>query len=238
MPLASKGAEHRVAVLAERDGIVVGYKPADWATEPTPESDRSLVGALGILLGCKRVHAWSRLDVGVSGAVLCSVGSAAHQRVEGLRAKQAIGHDYLGIVHGLLPGQGCWSWPLGRTRDLAGRAIARTAGPAGRSARTHFELIGQAPESSLLRLRLDTGRMHQIRAHAARAATPLVGDRRYGGPAAVCTSTGTVHEVGRIALHSFRIEIEGVLRVEAPLPDSLRELWGLVGGQDSAWTGA
>jgi len=228
-------AEPGVHVLGERDGIVVAYKPADWATEPTAESSRSLVGALAAHFAVARVHAASRLDVGVSGAVLCSVGRGAHKQLEALRAQGAIRHCYLAVAAGALSGQGSWNWPLGRSRDRAGRAIARPDGPAARSASTHYEVLGQTREASLLRLRLETGRMHQIRAHAARAQAALLGDGRYGGPRTVCTSTGEVRAIERIALHCRRIELSGFLQAEAPIPELLRELWRLLDGQDDAW---
>ena len=85
-----------------------------------------------------------------------------------------------------------------------------------------------------------TGRSHQIRAHAAQAGLPLLGDHLYGGPPNLVEATGTTVEFDRIALHSFRLRLlEGRGRtweVVSPAPPDLRGWWQKLGGDEGAWS--
>jgi 23S rRNA pseudouridine955/2504/2580 synthase/23S rRNA pseudouridine1911/1915/1917 synthase len=85
-----------------------------------------------------------------------------------------------------------------------------------------------------------TGRSHQIRAHAAQAGLPLLGDRVYGGPANLVESTGTTVEFDRIALHALRLRLlEGRGRtweVVSPAPPDLLGWWQKLGGDEEAWS--
>jgi 23S rRNA pseudouridine1911/1915/1917 synthase len=227
--------EPELCVLAEREGVILAAKPARYATEPTPHSTPSVVHELSRLYGGRPVHAASRLDVGVSGVVLCTLGHEAARRVATLRAAGRLHHTYLGIARGELVGAGSWVWALGRGRDLAGRPLARSGGGDTRSAVTHYAVVATAAEGTLACFRLETGRMHQIRAHAARAGVPLFGDRRYGGPGSVSDGAGRVHAIERVALHCARLELEGLLVAEAPVPEALCRLWRLLGGGEEAW---
>jgi 23S rRNA-/tRNA-specific pseudouridylate synthase len=234
---ARAAEEQSVRVLAERDGVMLVYKPAGWAAEPTPHDEQCVVRALSLLRDGRRIHAASRLDVGVSGVMVCTLGADAARRIVALRAAGRLHHCYAGICRGRLVGAGSWSWSLGRSRDLARRALARNDAAHARPAITHYAAVATTGEATLGCFRPQTGRMHQIRAHAARAGLPLWGDRRYGGPGSVTAASGRVHSIGRIALHCMCVEIEGLLGAEAPVPDDLRLLWRLLGGEgnEDAW---
>jgi 23S rRNA pseudouridine1911/1915/1917 synthase len=228
-------AEPELRVLAEREGVILAAKPARYASEPTPHGTPCVVQELSRRYGGRPLHAASRLDVGVSGVVLCTLGHQAAQRVAALRAAGRLRHSYVGIAEGELTGAGSWTWALGRGRDLAGRPVARSGGGATRAAVTHYAVVAKAAEGMLACFRLVTGRMHQIRAHAARAGVPLLGDRRYGGSTSLSDAAGRVHAIERVALHCARVELEGLLVAEAPVPEELRRLWRLLGGGDEAW---
>ena len=235
-PLAPPSSNEPVRVLARAEGVVLAYKPASWATEPTPQSADSVVRAVALELGARQVHAASRLDVGVSGVVLCTVDRAAHRLVAQLRMAGELAHRYLGLASGTLTGEGCWGRPLGRSHDAAGRAVARTHGPGLREARTAYQCLATTgATASLLRFTPETGRMHQIRAHAAAAGHPLLGDRRYGGGSLVTTPSGRVLPLSRVALHCAELRIGTLLTAHAPAPLELRQLWTELGGSDSDW---
>ena len=228
-------AEPELRVLAEREGVILAAKPARYASEPTPHGTPSVVQELSRHYGGRPLHAASRLDVGVSGVVLCTLGHEAARRVASWRAAGRLHHSYVGIAEGELTGAGSWTWALGRGRDLAGRAVARSGGGDTRPALTQYAVVAAAGAGTLACFRLATGRMHQIRAHAARAGVPLFGDRRYGGPTSLSDSAGRVHAIERVALHCARVELEGLLVAEAPVPEELCRLWRLLGGGDEAW---
>jgi 23S rRNA-/tRNA-specific pseudouridylate synthase len=223
-----------VQLLAERDGIVVAFKPAGVPTETTQRGEESVVSALVQLLGGGRVHAASRLDVPVSGLVLCTLGRDAARRVQHWRDRGLLRRRYLGLSDAAAPEPptGCWDAPLGRRRDRAGRPLATTGVPDRRSARTRFAVVARAPRGVLLRLEPETGRMHQLRAHAALAGLPLLGDGRYGGATRLVDEHGTVHPLDRIALQCVAVELP-TLGHEVPADEALRTLWAALGGR--AW---
>ena len=85
---------------------------------------------------------------------------------------------------------------------------------SGKAARTHFVPRASTDDASLVEARIDTGRTHQIRIHAAHIGHPVIGDARYGEPSRL---------IGRPALHAWRIEAGG-RELEAPLPADLSAL--------------
>lgn len=214
-----------VSILAQRDGIVLAHKPAGVPTETTRLGEDSLLSALIQKLSGGSVHAATRLDVQVSGVVACTLGRDARRRFEKWRANNQLSRTYVGIGSGQLATEnGRWEWPLGKVRDRGGRHKMATEAPNPKPARTRFEVKARAPSAVLVELRPETGRMHQLRAHARLAGIPLFGDRLYGGPRQIVTASGAVAPIERIALHCAVIEIP-TLRAEAPLPDDVQKLW-------------
>jgi 23S rRNA-/tRNA-specific pseudouridylate synthase len=226
-------------ILAQRDGIVLVDKPAGTPTEPTPRGSESVVTMLFEALAGARVHAATRLDVQVSGVVLCTLGRDAARRVAQLRARGNIRRRYLAVVEGELPKAGSWTWPLGRVRDAAGRLSSSPNGEQTRAAHTDFEVLAcrtqpDAAPLSLLLLQPQTGRMHQLRAHASLAGAPIVGDRLYGGQTSLSNGLGEVLDITRIALHCWRIEADAI-QGTAPIPAELLSLWSHLGGTPDDW---
>lgn len=122
--------------------------------------------------------------------------------------------EYLAIVHGSPAWDArCAADPIGMVDEESLGVTAR-----GRSARSEFEVLDRGSEHSLLRVRIQTGRTHQIRIHAAHLGHPLVGEEWYRSPPC------TLHP--RQALHAGRLILEGALHLDvtAPIPDDLRAL--------------
>jgi 23S rRNA pseudouridine1911/1915/1917 synthase len=124
-----------------------------------------------------------RLDRDTSGLMVVARSEAAYARLQELVRERALERTYLALVRGRPRSRtGRIEAPIGRDRGDATRISLDTDSP--RDSITHFEVEQLWPEHALLRVKLETGRMHQIRVHLAAIDLPVVGDRTYGVPGA------------------------------------------------------
>ena len=139
-----------------------------------------------------------------------------------MRARQ-IEREYIALVRGRPPSRrGTIDAPIGRDRNDVGRMAV--GGRSERPAVTHFELAEPLGNASLLRLKLETGRTHQIRVHLAAIGHPVLGDPLYGVP-------GGQIGLRRQFLHAARLAFEHPgdgrrVELESALPDDLAEALG------------
>jgi len=163
----------------------------------------------------------NRIDRDTSGIVLVSLDAEAHSGVARAMEARQVRKEYLALVGGVPePREGLWNEPIGISPEAT---IARVVRADGQACRTGYSVVETAPQGAyaLLRLRLHTGRQHQIRVHAAHHGHALVGDWVYGRP---CL------ELPGQALHAtllaFTHPMTGTeLCVEAPAPALLAGLW-------------
>lgn len=234
-----------VRILAHVGGLVIADKPAALPTTPDRRGERSLIGEVARLLDVRTVHAASRLDVGVSGAVLCAVDDLAQRHITEVREAGKLHRIYAGIAGASLDGEGSWDGPIGRGPGGAGRSKPVVGGRDAEPASTRFRSVargrGATPKttSTLVRFEPVTGRMHQIRVHAAAAGAPLIGDREHGGARTLVDARGSVHALHRIALHAIAVELPGEsgkrIRAVSAVPYALRAIWKTLDGDDAAW---
>ncbi len=177
-------------------------KPAGVLAHPAAEGDRPALTAL-LPQGVQPLH---RLDVGTSGVVLCSGDPAAAQRVRAWLAEGAVEKHYLALVHGLVRPKGVIR------RGLKDARRRKTLDAVTRY--TRREALGGF---SLLHLRPETGRKHQIRRHLQGLGHPVVGDTRYRPRRFVRVPAFP----GRLWLHAWRVVLPGGAAFEAPLPEAL-----------------
>ncbi len=229
-PVRAAAADDEVRIVAQRDGVLVVYKPAGMPTETTQLGQDSVKSALLKRLGGAKLHAASRLDTQVSGLLTFALGRDAALRIEQWRQRKQLRRTYIAVARGVTAEAGQWRWPLHKRRDHGGRHHSVHREGSGKPATTEFERLATAGErASLLRLMPETGRLHQLRAHAKLAGCPLFGDRLYGGDGQVGDDEGRVHLVKGIALHAIAVDLPA-LDCYAPPPDSLAQLWRQLGG--------
>jgi 23S rRNA pseudouridine1911/1915/1917 synthase len=124
-----------------------------------------------------------RLDRGTSGLMVVARSEAAHARLQELVRERALERTYLALVRGRPRSRtGRIEAQIGRDRGDPTRVSMDTDSP--RDAITHFEVERLWPGHALLRVQLETGRMHQIRVHLAAIDLPVLGDQTYGVPGA------------------------------------------------------
>lgn len=246
------------AILAEHSGLVFVSKPPGVATEPDHAGvAASLVERVAERLGLPpgALHAVSRLDVGVSGVVTLARDDRGRALAADLRARGGFRRRYVALApRAPEPASGTWSWALPRSlRGAHGRGPATASDE--RAARTryaavaegapvHLPVRGAAPiaaRPALLALSPITGRTHQLRLHAERAGTPLLGDTEHGGVPRLILASGGVLALDRVLLHAASVELaqkSAPFRVEAEVPADLSALWAKVGGAPDAWQAA
>jgi 23S rRNA pseudouridine1911/1915/1917 synthase len=159
-----------------------------------------------------------RLDRDTSGLLVVARSEAVHRALRNALQARAITREYVALVEGRPPARtGTIDAPVGRDRRVRTRMSTDTDEP--RAAITHFEIDRALPRTTLLRVRLETGRTHQIRAHLRAIDHPVVGDPEYG----------TAGRLGleRQFLHAARLAFDHPVTgervdVSSPLPDDLR----------------
>lgn len=216
--------EGPVDIRYEDEDLLVVDKPPGLAVHPCAGSWEDSLGArlvhyygqIGLEADFHPVH---RLDKGTSGLMVVAKHPAAqHVLTQALHSGDFL-REYLAVCQGCpAPRWGVIDAPLGRTDTSYIRQEVR---PDGKRARTHYEVVETTPRFSLVRLRLETGRTHQIRVHMAYLGHPLAGDFLYG--------TEAPHLIPRPALHSARLELKqpftgARLTFEAPLPEDMARL--------------
>jgi 23S rRNA pseudouridine1911/1915/1917 synthase len=154
-----------------------------------------------------------RLDRDTSGLLVLARTDEAHRRLQTALADRLIEREYLALVEGRPPARsGTIEAPIGR--DPRVRTRMAVGGSGSRAARTHFTLERALVDTSLLRLRLETGRTHQIRVHLQAIGHPVCGDPEYGTPGLLGLERQFLHAT-RLAfdhpLTGERVEVSSAL---------------------------
>jgi 23S rRNA pseudouridine1911/1915/1917 synthase len=215
--------EMELIVPYEDEHLLVVDKPAGLVVHPAPgHAQGTLVHGLlayDVEGGDEpeRPGIVHRLDRDTSGLMVVARSSEAHRRLQELVQQREVTREYLALVVGRPRSQrGTIEAPIGRDRRDAMRQSLDTDAP--RDAVTHFEVDELLPRHALLRVRLETGRTHQIRVHLAAVDLPVAGDPLYGRAGELGLERQFLH-AARLA---FPHPVTGApVEVSSPLPPEL-----------------
>lgn len=210
----------------DRDLLVVN-KAAGAPSHPSQGNhDNTLANGIAWYLGEKgeaaTYRAINRLDRDTTGLLILARHALSACMLSEMVRTHAIRRCYLAAASGLVPPEGVIDAPIARTCDST---IERCVDfERGDSARTHYRTLcyNRDTDCSLVELRLETGRTHQIRVHMKHIGHPLPGDFLYNPDYRL---------IGRQALHSWQLDFihpikKEPLHFEAPLPADMRRLFG------------
>ena len=213
----------RLDAAYEDDDLLVVAKPAPLPSASSAhQGGMTLENAVYAHMGCPSGFVYrpvNRLDKGTSGLMVVAKNAHAQQLLQRALHTEGFTREYLAVVEGAPPqDEGLIDLPIGKAE---GATIRREVRADGKEARTWYRVLLQKNSRSLLRLRLDTGRTHQIRVHLSALGCPVVGDFLYGAEDAALP--------GRFALHSAYLKLTHpltgeTLAWECPLPDELARL--------------
>ena len=237
--LAALPEDLPLSVMYEDADLLVVDKPAGMAVHPAPGSPagtlvnallhhcRDLSGINGVL----RPGIVHRLDRGTTGLLMVAKNDAAHRGLAAQLEERSVERGYTALVWGSPPEEGVVDAPLDRSpADRKRMAVVE----GGRRAVTRFRRLRELGLFSLLELRLETGRTHQIRVHMQHLGYPVFGDPVYGGRTRVRgidprhrpLAGRLLQGLDRQALHAaslgFMHPLSGEeLRFESPMPEDM-----------------
>ena len=184
-----------IHIPSRDEDLLIVDKPAPLAAIHGAQPDgHSLENAIFAALGCPETYIYrpvSRLDKGTSGLMPVALNAHAHDRMQRMLHTADYIREYLAVTEGAPEAdEGICRLPIGHADG-----VKRCISPDGKPAATHYRVLQRAANGrALIRLRLETGRTHQIRVHMQALGCPVAGDWLYGTP---------LQELpGRFALHS------------------------------------
>jgi 23S rRNA pseudouridine1911/1915/1917 synthase len=228
-----------ITVIYQDPHLAVIDKPAGLITHPIPGMNSgTLVNAL--LHYCKDLSGVGgeikpgivhRLDKLTSGVMVAAKNDAAHQHLAAQFKAHTIDRRYLALVYGEMRQlSGTFESAIARNPKHRLRMTGQTG--RGRRAVTHYRTLARVSGLSLVELRLETGRTHQIRVHLSENNHPLVGDPLYGkgrepSDRLETSLKSALRQLKRQALHAFRLGFvhpatEEFMAFESPLPPDIR----------------
>lgn len=210
-----------VNVIYEDDDILIIDKPAPLACQasarnPEPALENRLAGKYGPGFVFRPLN---RLDRGTSGLLCAAKHAHACQKLQKTLHTDEYLREYLAVVCGEMTGEGVVELPIAKIDAASVKRVIDFE--HGKHAVTHWRSEGVFGGYSIIRLRLETGRTHQIRVHMAAMGHPVAGDFLYGSELPELP--------GRFALHSARIRLAhpltgDIVEFESPLPADIRKL--------------
>lgn len=210
-------------IIYEDDYLLVLNKPANIAIHPSIlHFDNSLSNGVKFYfdkLGLKKkIRIVNRLDRNTSGIVILAKNEYIQECLIKQMKTNEFKKEYLDIAKGILESKsGTLNFPIARKE---GSIIERTVSSDGDSAITHYDVVKEFNNLSLVHIVLETGRTHQIRVHFSHIGHPILGDTLYGSPSEL---------INRQALHSYKLTFihpvtKKELILESSLPNDIKNI--------------
>lgn len=213
-----------LSIVYEDEDLMVVNKAPNTPIHPSQGNyDNTLANAVAYLYQKRNepfvYRCMNRLDRDTSGLLILAKNMYSASLLSSMIKNREIHREYLAIATGFVPEQGIIDQPIGR---VDGSTIEREVNPVtGDPARTHFKRIAYKNGYSLVSLKLETGRTHQIRVHMKFIGHPLPGDFLYNPDYSI---------IDRQALHSYRLSFSHPITKEpliftAPLPTDMQKIF-------------
>lgn len=215
--------EMPLKILFEDDSTIIVDKPPFMVVHPTKSHFYdTLANGLRFYFDThnirSKIRIVNRLDMNTSGIVIVAKNSFVHNELSKQMKENTIEKYYYAIAEGtIIQDKGTIDAPITRLND---DDIMRVVDPSGKESITHFEVIDRFNDMTFLKLKLETGRTHQIRVHLKHINHPIVGDSLYNKESSL---------INRQALHccemSFNHPItKKRINVKAELPDDFKKI--------------
>jgi len=227
-----------IEVLYRDDYLVLVSKPAGMVVYPCiGHKEGTLLNALayhfkklatvGAPLRPGVVH---RLDKDTSGVIVIAIDDRAYYGLVEMFKKRQVKKEYLAIVYGELKGSGTITLPIGRAEN--NRKKMSTKAKRAKEAITKWQVLENFKNYTLVKVKIITGRTHQIRVHFSAIGHPLLGDRTYGRKTHIEKENKKI-SVPRQMLHAWRIEFKHPvtgedMKFESALPQDMRNIMELL----------
>ena len=223
-------APSQIAVIFEDDDFLAINKPSGLLSV---ESDKDTECAYGYVLGYmqsqgknSRPFILHRIDKETSGVLVFAKNIKLHSMLKMHWNEQVTLREYFAVVEGILEKkQDTLTTYLKENKN---NVVYATNDPTGQKAVTHYEVVKENGEYSLLKVKIDTGRKNQIRVQMQAIGHPVVGDDKYGKKA---DGTWVKNPLSRLGLHASQLQFihpvtKEMIAFNAPLPPSFREFFG------------
>ena len=209
-----------LVIAYEDEDILIVDKPSNIAVHPTKNQEEISLeqGLVHYLSGKSYPHFVNRLDKGTSGLLMVAKSGYVHELMKRRLHTNAFYREYIAVADGyVLPRNGIINAPIGY---LEGSSYKHCVRPDGANSCTVYETISNKNERTLLRLKPETGRTHQLRVHMAYLGFPLTGDWLYGKRS---------EEICRQALHSYQLRFihpikEVTIECFSKIPEDIQKL--------------
>jgi 23S rRNA pseudouridine1911/1915/1917 synthase len=227
-----------IEVLYRDDYLVLVSKPAGMVVYPCiGHKEGTLLNALayhfkklatvGAPLRPGVVH---RLDKDTSGVIVIAIDDKAYYGLVEMFKKRQVKKEYLAIVYGELKGSGTITLPIGRAEN--NRKKMSTKAKRAKEAITEWQVLENFKNYTFVKVKIITGRTHQIRVHFSAIGHPLLGDRTYGRKTHIEKENKKI-SVPRQMLHAWRIEFKHPvtgedMKFESALPQDMRNIMELL----------